>query len=129
MLRLATGLFDFIEQKIVQTMEALFNFVFCFQYSSSVTKYDRHGYKPRQRALLVTDKNVYLLDGKTFKTKHRLSHSSITEIVVTSETDSLLLVRIPAELKKDKVRIRHQVKGSGNEVGVGKIPIPILRFF
>ncbi|XP_046992260.1 unconventional myosin IC isoform X1 [Schistocerca americana] len=71
-------------------------------YSISVTKYDRHGYKPRERAMLVTSKSLYVLDGKTFKLKHNLPLNSIQEIVVTTASDNLMLLRIPPDLKKDK---------------------------
>jgi len=68
-----------------------------------VTKYDRHGYKPRERALLLTNKCLYVLDGRTFKQKHSLQLDILQEIVVTSESDNLLVLRIPPEHKKDKV--------------------------
>lgn len=68
-----------------------------------MTKYDRHGYKPRERALLLTSKCLYVLDGKTFKLKHNLQLDILQEIVVTGESDNLLLLRIPPEYKKDKV--------------------------
>jgi len=73
------------------------------KYATPVIKYDRHGYKPRERVLILTEKAVYILDTmKTFKLKHRLSYASIEELVVTAESDNLLVVRIPPELKKDK---------------------------
>lgn len=79
---------------------------FGFQYVTPVVKYDRHGYKPRERVLILTEKAVYILDTiKTFKLKHRLPYESITGLVVTGESDNLLIVRIPPELKKDKVKI------------------------
>jgi myosin-1 len=68
-----------------------------------VTKYDRHGYKPRERALVLTNKRLYVLDGKDFKLKHNLQLDILQEVVVTSESDNLLLLRIPPEHKKDKV--------------------------
>jgi len=68
-----------------------------------VIKYDRHGYKARERALLLTNKCLYVLDGKNFKEKHSLQIDILQEIVVTSESDNLLLLRIPPEYKKDKV--------------------------
>jgi len=68
-----------------------------------VTKYDRHGYKPRERALLLTNKCLYVLDGKNFAQKHDLQLDILQEMVVTSESDNLLLLRIPLEYKKDKV--------------------------
>ncbi|XP_043282313.1 unconventional myosin IC [Venturia canescens] len=73
------------------------------KYGTPVVKYDRHGYKPRERVLILTEKAVYILDTiKTFKLKHRLSYEAIEELVVTGESDNLLIVRIPPELKKDK---------------------------
>lgn len=73
------------------------------QYITPVIKYDRHGYKPRERVLILTENAVYILDIlKTFKLKHRLPYKSILELVVTGESDNLLIVRIPPELKKDK---------------------------
>ncbi|XP_034942192.1 unconventional myosin IC isoform X2 [Chelonus insularis] len=73
------------------------------KYCTPVVKYDRHGYKPRERALILTEKAVYILDTiKPFKLKHRLPYESIQELVVTAESDNLLIVRIPPELKKDK---------------------------
>ncbi|XP_043474032.1 unconventional myosin IC isoform X3 [Leptopilina heterotoma] len=72
-------------------------------YATPVIKYDRHGYKPRERVLILTEKAVYILDTiKTFKLKHRLPYKSIEELVVTAESDNLLIVRIPADSKKDK---------------------------
>ncbi|XP_043514195.1 unconventional myosin IC isoform X1 [Frieseomelitta varia] len=73
------------------------------KYATPVIKYDRHGYKPRERVLILTEYAVYILDTlKTFKLKHRLPYKSIEELVVTGESDNLLIVRIPPELKKDK---------------------------
>ncbi|XP_028159823.1 unconventional myosin IC isoform X1 [Ostrinia furnacalis] len=73
-------------------------------YSCEAVKYDRRGYKPRERALLASDKALYVLDAagrKTYKLKHRLPLDKL-RVVVTNETDSLLLIKIPQELKKDK---------------------------
>ncbi|XP_057322308.1 unconventional myosin IC isoform X2 [Microplitis mediator] len=73
------------------------------EYATPVVKYDRHGYKPRERILILTGKAVYILDTtKSYKLKHRLPYESIQELVVTGESDNLLIVRIPPELKKDK---------------------------
>lgn len=72
------------------------------EYSTMVVKYDRHGYKSRDRVFILTQKNLYILDPKTFKTKHRLPLNYL-EFVVTNESDDICLVRIPQELKNDKV--------------------------
>jgi len=71
------------------------------RYTAPVTKYDRRGYKARDRFFLLTDRALYLLDGKTYKQKHRLPLDKI-DFCVTNVRDSLMLVRIPMELKKDK---------------------------
>ncbi|XP_045772593.1 unconventional myosin IC isoform X2 [Maniola jurtina] len=73
-------------------------------YSCEAVKYDRRGYKPRERALLASDKALYVLDAaksKTYKLKHRLP-LDVLRVVVTNETDGLVLIKIPQELKKDK---------------------------
>ncbi|XP_022813848.1 myosin-IB isoform X1 [Spodoptera litura] len=73
-------------------------------YSCEAVKYDRRGYKPRERALLASDKALYVLDAagrKTYKLKHRLPLDKL-RVVVTNETDTLVLIKIPQELKKDK---------------------------
>ncbi|XP_037294440.1 unconventional myosin IC isoform X2 [Manduca sexta] len=73
-------------------------------YSCEAVKYDRRGYKPRDRSLLASDKALYVLDAsgrKTFKLKHRLPLDKL-RVVITNESDSLLLIKIPQDLKKDK---------------------------
>ncbi|XP_053953952.1 unconventional myosin IC isoform X1 [Anastrepha ludens] len=71
------------------------------KYASPCTKYDRHGYKPRERFVLLSNKALYVLDGKSYKQKHRLPLEKI-DFVTTNHSDSLLVIRIPLELKKDK---------------------------
>lgn len=45
---------------------------------------------------------MILLDGKSYKVKHRVPLIKIPNIVLSGETDNIMLVRIPLELKKDK---------------------------
>ncbi|KAK6638201.1 hypothetical protein RUM44_008629 [Polyplax serrata] len=93
-----------------------------FQYSTAVTKYDRHGYKPRERALLISGENVYLLDGKTFRVKHKISINSITEILVSKETDNFLLLRLSPELKHLKgdliLQVPHLIEAATSLVDI-----------
>ncbi|XP_069686515.1 unconventional myosin IC isoform X2 [Periplaneta americana] len=95
-------------------------------YSTSVIKYDRHGYKPRERALLLTNKHLYVLDGKTFKPKHTLGLDILQELLVTTESDNLLLLRIPPEYKKDKgdliLEVNHLIEAITRIVDVTKKP-------
>ncbi|XP_061383867.1 unconventional myosin IC isoform X2 [Danaus plexippus] len=73
-------------------------------YSCEAVKYDRRGYKPRPRSLVASDAALYVLDAgsrKMFKVKHRLPLDKL-RVVLTNESDGLLLVKIPQDLKKDK---------------------------
>lgn len=72
------------------------------QYATKCTKYDRRGYEPRDRILIIGDKSLFLLDAKTYKQKHRVPLSKIPKVVHTKEQDGLMLIKIPLELKKDK---------------------------
>jgi len=71
-------------------------------YACPVTKYDRHGYKPRDRILALTNNALYILEAKDCKLKHRLAFSNILGISVTPLTDGLLIIRIPNDLKREK---------------------------
>ncbi|XP_023026534.2 unconventional myosin 61F [Leptinotarsa decemlineata] len=72
-------------------------------YATSVIKYDRHGYKPRERIMVITHQNLHLLECKgSLKQKHCLPLKEL-RFVITPEKDKLLLVQIPEDLiKKDK---------------------------
>ncbi|CAO1389440.1 unnamed protein product [Diamesa serratosioi] len=71
-------------------------------YATKCIKHDRHGYRPRERILLIGDKSMFLLDGKTYKQKHKIPINKIPKVLVTQERDGLMLIRIPLDLKKDK---------------------------
>ncbi|XP_075220204.1 unconventional myosin 61F isoform X2 [Lycorma delicatula] len=73
-------------------------------YFSPVAKFDRRGYKRRERVLVVTDKALYLVaeEGKNIKQKHRFPFETILRLEITTESDNFLLLRIPPDLKKDK---------------------------
>lgn len=49
-----------------------------FQYCTYVTKYDRHGYKSRKRALFLTEQALYVVDEKDFKVKDHVPYESIS---------------------------------------------------
>lgn len=54
-------------------------------YCCSVTKYDRHGYKPRPRILIVTSSATYLFDSKDGKLKQKILHNQLQgNILVTN---------------------------------------------
>jgi len=72
-------------------------------YCLRVTKYDRHGYKPRSRILLLTNAAIYILNEKDMKPKHRLPYKAITSVQTSKLSDGIMIVKIPPELKQDKV--------------------------
>ena len=78
-----------------------------FQYCTPCTKFDRHGYKPRQRLLILTTGAVYLLEiikENKLKLKHRFPLKEIEGLILSKNDDNLLLIQIPAEnAKRDKV--------------------------
>lgn len=71
------------------------------KYASPCIKFDRHGYKPRDRFILLSTKAIYVLDGKSCKQKHRLPLEKL-DFTITNHNDGLMVVRIPLDLKKDK---------------------------
>uniref|UniRef100_A0A023FBM3 Putative myosin class ii heavy chain n=1 Tax=Triatoma infestans TaxID=30076 RepID=A0A023FBM3_TRIIF len=73
-------------------------------YGCNVIKFDRHGYKRRNRVLFISRKHFYLvMEGdKQFKLKHKIPFETVSKLEVTSERDNFLLIRIPPHLTKDK---------------------------
>ena len=57
--------------------------IFDFQYSAVMTKYDRNGYHARPRAIIITDKNLYMLNEKDFKLKEKIPFTSLKGIVLS----------------------------------------------
>lgn len=72
-------------------------------YSTSVVKYDRHGYKPRERILIISKQNLHLLECKgSVKQKHCLPLKKL-HFIISPENDRMLVIQIPEEfIKKDK---------------------------
>lgn len=49
---------------------------FCLQYAVPVVKYDRKGYKPRSRQLLLTSSAVVIVEDA--KVKQRIDYTNLT---------------------------------------------------
>lgn len=73
-------------------------------YASTITKIDRHGYKPRKRVFVVTNLNVYLLDEKAGRVKDKIAVESISRLFVSSLADGFLIIAFSNDLKQEKVR-------------------------
>ncbi|KAF2362429.1 Myosin head motor domain, partial [Trinorchestia longiramus] len=76
-------------------------------YSVSCTKYDRHGYTPRERLLVVTNAALYLIESikedTKLKLKHRFSLKEIHRLIVSPNNDTFVLIQTPMENhEKDK---------------------------
>lgn len=73
-------------------------------YAAGLIKYDRNGYKPRHRDLILTNKALYILSWeKKWKLKHRIPYKKISSLHVTDLSDGLIVVKFPIDSKEDKV--------------------------
>ncbi|CAB4027435.1 unconventional myosin-Ic-like [Paramuricea clavata] len=72
------------------------------KYCIDVVKYDRHGYKPRSRVLIVTNEAIYLVEPSNFKVKEKVLHSEVKGISVSSLGDNVLILHTTCEQKEDK---------------------------
>ncbi|XP_057676304.1 unconventional myosin-Ic-like [Corythoichthys intestinalis] len=86
---------DQINLKVLQTLGSD-----KVQYAVPVTKYDRRGFKPRSRQLLLSNTFAVLVD-KT-KIKQRIDYASLGGISVSSLSDGMVILHIPSEDKKQK---------------------------
>lgn len=57
-------------------------------------KYDRHGYKPRKRVLIITDQRLYGLDLISVTVRDRISNSFINGVSVSKYADGLVVIHI-----------------------------------
>uniref|UniRef100_A0A4W6FLA3 Myosin Ic, paralog a n=1 Tax=Lates calcarifer TaxID=8187 RepID=A0A4W6FLA3_LATCA len=70
------------------------------QYGASVTKYDRRGFKPRPRQLLLTNTFAVLVDRT--KIKQRIDYTALRGISVSSLSDGMFVLHMPSEDSKQK---------------------------
>uniref|UniRef100_A0A8P4G5K7 Myosin IHa n=1 Tax=Dicentrarchus labrax TaxID=13489 RepID=A0A8P4G5K7_DICLA len=70
------------------------------QYSIPVIKYDRKGFKPRPRQLILTQTAAYVIEEA--KIKQRVLYTSLKGISVSNLTDSIIVFHITCEDPKQK---------------------------
>uniref|UniRef100_A0A673AJ81 Myosin Ic, paralog a n=1 Tax=Sphaeramia orbicularis TaxID=375764 RepID=A0A673AJ81_9TELE len=70
------------------------------QYGVSVVKYDRRGFKPRPRQLLLTNTYAVLVDRT--KIKQRIDYNALRGISVSSLSDGMFVLHMPNEDNKQK---------------------------
>uniref|UniRef100_A0A671Y6E2 Myosin Ic, paralog a n=1 Tax=Sparus aurata TaxID=8175 RepID=A0A671Y6E2_SPAAU len=100
----------FLDSRLVmyrENTQHLRRFSHCFtlgndkvQYGVSVIKYDRRGFKPRPRQLLLTNTFAVLVDRT--KIKQRMDYSAMRGISVSSLSDGVFVVHMPSEDNKQK---------------------------
>ncbi|KAM4616351.1 unconventional myosin-Ih [Polymixia lowei] len=70
------------------------------KYSVPVIKYDRNGFKPRPRQLIITQTATYVVDEA--KIKQRVLHTALKGISVSNLTDGIIVFHITSEDPKQK---------------------------
>ncbi|XP_048857426.1 LOW QUALITY PROTEIN: unconventional myosin-Ic-like [Brienomyrus brachyistius] len=69
-------------------------------YGVAVTKYDRRGYRPRQRQLLLG--SAFAIVVEEAKLKQRIDYETLIGISVSSLSDGIFVLHLPYEEKKQK---------------------------
>ncbi|XP_061923890.1 unconventional myosin-Ic-like isoform X1 [Entelurus aequoreus] len=70
------------------------------KYGVPVTKYDRKGYKPRHRQLLLTAGSAIIVEDA--KLKQRIDYDTLKGISVSSLSDGLFVLHVPSDDNKQK---------------------------
>ncbi|XP_034034580.1 unconventional myosin-Ic [Thalassophryne amazonica] len=70
------------------------------QYGVSVIKYDRKGFKPRPRQLLLTNTFAVLVDRT--KIKQKIEYSALRGVSLSSLSDGVFVLHMPSEDRKQK---------------------------
>ncbi|XP_054649883.1 unconventional myosin-Ic-like isoform X2 [Dunckerocampus dactyliophorus] len=70
------------------------------KYGVPVTKYDRKGYKARQRQLLLTANSAIIVEDA--KLKQRIDYDTLKGISVSSLSDGLFVLHVPSDDNKQK---------------------------
>lgn len=76
------------------------------QYVTKVTKFDRRGYKPRERILVVTSESISIVEktNKNLKPKDHLPLVHVASLQMTSGMDNFLLIKVSEQIENSKVR-------------------------
>ncbi|XP_062873464.1 myosin Ic, paralog b isoform X3 [Trichomycterus rosablanca] len=70
------------------------------KYGVPVTKFDRRGYKPRSRQLLLTSNSAIIVEES--KLKQRIDYDSLRAISVSSLSDNIFVLHVACEDDKQK---------------------------
>ncbi|KAJ8379362.1 hypothetical protein SKAU_G00001400 [Synaphobranchus kaupii] len=70
------------------------------KYSTPVVKYDRNGFKSRQRQLILTQAAAYMAEEA--KIKQRVPYSALTGVSVSNLTDGIMILHVKFDDAKQK---------------------------
>ncbi|CAL8321088.1 unnamed protein product [Lota lota] len=84
-----------INLKVLQTIRHE-----CIKYSVPLVKYDRNGFRPRLRQLILTQTAVYLVEEA--KIKQRIDFNSLKGVSVSNLSDNFLIVHVAYDEIKHK---------------------------
>ncbi|KAJ8263650.1 hypothetical protein COCON_G00161070 [Conger conger] len=70
------------------------------KYSTPVVKYDRNGFKSRQRQLILTQAAAYVAEEA--KIKQRVPYAALTGVSVSNLTDSIMILHVKCDDAKQK---------------------------
>ncbi|KAG9487068.1 unconventional myosin-Ih [Eleutherodactylus coqui] len=70
------------------------------KYGIAVMKYDRNGFKPRPRNLVLTQTTLYIIE--QLKIKQKIDYTNLKEISVSHLSDGFLVIHVASEENKQK---------------------------
>ncbi|XP_013925114.1 PREDICTED: unconventional myosin-Ih, partial [Thamnophis sirtalis] len=70
------------------------------QYVTPVVKYDRNGFKPRERLLVLTRVAAYVVE--TAKIKQKIEYATLKGISTSSLSDGVVVLHVPEDNKQEK---------------------------
>ncbi|XP_062999815.1 unconventional myosin-Ih isoform X2 [Elgaria multicarinata webbii] len=70
------------------------------KYVTPVVKFDRNGFKPRERLLVLTRVTAYVVD--TAKIKQKIDYAMIKGISASTLSDSILVIHVSEDSKQEK---------------------------
>uniref|UniRef100_A0A8C3VG88 Myosin IH n=1 Tax=Catharus ustulatus TaxID=91951 RepID=A0A8C3VG88_CATUS len=87
---LDTRLSEFIVEMLIPTR--------CFQYVTPVIKYDRNGFKARERLLVLTQSSAYVVE--MAKIKQKIEYSTLKGISTSNLSDGIVVIHVPDDNKQ-----------------------------
>ncbi|XP_026715789.1 unconventional myosin-Ih [Athene cunicularia] len=70
----------------------------CFQYVTPVIKYDRNGFKPRDRLLVLTQSSAYVVE--MAKIKQKIDYATLKGISTSNLSDGIVVIHVPEDNKQ-----------------------------